>query len=89
MPARPSQPRSSPGAALVDAFILILTGAYMLAVVLKMWWFPKKECTFCQVTKGNPNFNIILEVPFQIFVVGRHDLPRLLHVLVNLLLTYS
>ena len=59
----------------------------MLAGILKMWCFPKKLCVFCQVTRDNPNFDVVFEVRFQIFVEGGHVLPRLLGMFVVLLLT--
>lgn len=60
----------------------------MLVGVLKMWCFPKKQCAFCQVTKDYPNFNVVFEVRFLIFVESGHVLPRPLGVLVELQLTY-
>lgn len=60
----------------------------MLVGVLKMWCFPKKECLFCQVTKDNPRFKVVVEVRFPNIRKGGHVLTRLLGVFVELLLTY-
>ena len=56
----------------------------MLVGVLKMWCFPKKECAFCQVTKDDPNFNVVFEVRFLIFIASGHVLLCPLGVLVEL-----
>lgn len=58
----------------------------MLVGVLKMWCFPKKECVFCQEIKDNPNFNVVFEVRSK-YSAGRHALPRLPGVFVELPLT--